>query len=164
MTRKQLFFQEIETHLQDATDEDIEIFSSLFDAARRKQKGEFLSYLSAIMNEKRKLLDNGDFEIRIPIHSLLNNQLSIVHGGITAALLDTAMGSFVNQSLPDHLGAVTTELKLNYLKPGVGKELICIASIVHRGSAFWVCEAKLYNDEESLIAIGTGSFFIIKKK
>lgn len=163
MTRKQLFLKEIESHLQEATDEDIEILSSLFHAARRKQKREYSSYLSAIMNVNQTLLENGDFEVRIPVQPLVNNQLSIVHGGITAALLDTAMGSFVNQSLPVHLAAVTTELKLNYLKPGVGKELICIASIVHRGRSFWVCEAKVYNDEEILIAIGTGSFFIIKK-
>lgn len=164
MNKKQLLFQEIETHLQEATDEDIELIFALFHAARRKQRGEYSSYLSVIMDVKSKLLENGDLEVRIPVQPLVNNHLNIVHGGITASLLDTAMGSFVNKSLPDHLAAVTTELKLNYLKAGVGKELICIATIVHRGRAFWVCEAKVYNDEESLIATGSGSFFIIKKK
>lgn len=164
MTKKQLLIQEIEAHLQEASDEDVEIISSLFNAARRKQNQEYSSYLAAIINVKSKLLENGDFEVRIPVQPLVNNLMNIVHGGITAALIDTAMGTFVNRSLPEQLAAVTTELKLNYLKAGIGKELICIASIVHRGSTFWVCEAKVYNDKQSLIAMGSGSFFVIKKK
>lgn len=163
MDRKQLL-QNIEEYLSEASSDEIEVFSSILEGMKRKQQGKYRSYISALTRDNRRFLDNGEYEVRLPIQPLIFNPLNFVHGGITATLLDTAMGSFVNQSLPEHLAAVTTELKINYLKPGVGQELICIASIVHKGTTFYVCEAKVYNEVNKLIAIGSGTFYIVKRK
>lgn len=164
MDTKQKLIEEFNNFINEASPEDIDVVTSLLKSAKEKQVGKFRSYLSAIMQVESRFLENGDYEMRIPIQPVVHNPLKMVHGGITASLIDTAMGSLVYQSLPEHMATVTTELKVNYLKAGIGKELICIASIVHRGSSLYVCEAKVYNNEESLIAIGTGSFFIIKQR
>lgn len=163
MDRNQLL-ENIEDYLSEASPEEVDVLSSILEGLKGKKHGEYRSYISALTMDRRRFLDNGDYEVRLPIQPLIYNPLNFVHGGITATLLDTAMGSFVNQSLPEHLAAVTTEMKVNYLKPGTGKELICIASIIHKGTSFYVCEAKVYNDKNKLIASGSGSFFIIKRK
>lgn len=164
MVKSEELVEAIQSYLNEATNEEIDIFSSMFKALKEKQKGKYQSYLAALTNVESKFIENGDFEVRIPIQPLVNNSLNIVHGGITATLIDSAMGILVNKSLPKHLVAVTTELKINYLKPGVGKELICTASIIHKGSSIYVCEAKVLNDSNSLIAISTGSFFVINRR
>lgn len=146
MEKKQELLEAIEVYLDEATNEEVDVLQAILSGIKKKKSGEYRSYISALTLDKRKFLDNGDYEVRLPIKPLIYNPLNFVHGGITATLLDTAMGSLVNQSLPEHLAAVTSELKINYLKPGVGKELICIASIVHKGTSFYVCEAKVYND------------------
>jgi uncharacterized protein (TIGR00369 family) len=163
MEQKEYLLKNIESYLDDAGEEEIEVLSTLLKAIKDKQAGHYRSFISAFMQVNSKVLDNGDFKVTIPISKLISNPLNFVHGGITATLLDTAMGSFVNQSLPEHLAAVTSELKINYLKPGFGKELTCIASIVHKGSSVYVCEAKVYDDKQSIMAMGSGSFFIIKR-
>lgn len=164
MDRKNDLIKSVNEFLNDASPEGLDVIEALVKATKEKEEGKYRSYLSALMQVESRFLENGDYEVRIPIQPVIHNPLQIVHGGITASLIDTAMGSFVNQSLPDHLVAVTTELKINYLKPGLGKELICIASIVHKGSSVYVCEAKVYNEENTFIAMGTGSFFIIKRQ
>src|SRR5262249_40595174 len=45
------------------------------------------------------------------------NPLGVVHGGVTATLLDTALGCAVQSMLPPETGYTTIELKVNYLRP-----------------------------------------------
>ncbi|MCT8139054.1 PaaI family thioesterase [Anaerobacillus sp. CMMVII] len=162
MNNKQKLIEDVNYLLANASSEELDVVASLLKAAKEKQDGQFRSYISALMKVESNFLEDGDYEVRIPIRPLIHNPLNIVHGGITATLVDIAMGSLVHQSLPEHQTAVTTELKLNYVKPGIGDELICIAKILNKGKSIYVCEAKVYNDKNSLIAIATGSFFIIR--
>ncbi|WP_161568297.1 PaaI family thioesterase [Anaerobacillus alkaliphilus] len=164
MTKKNKLLDEIEQYLTMASSENREILETLFRNIKEKHNGKHRSYLSALMQVKGTVLENGNYEIRIPIQPLIHNPLGMVHGGIIASVIDISMGSIVHRSIPDGYATVTTELKINYLKPGLGKELICVASILHKGNSLCVCEARVYNDEESLVAIGTGSFFVLKPR
>ena len=47
------------------------------------------------------------------------NPFGIVHGGVLAALLDTAMGCAVHSLLPPAVGYVTGELNVRFLRPAV---------------------------------------------
>src|SRR5204863_3531112 len=47
----------------------------------------------------------------------LYNPIGMVHGGVTATLLDSAMGCAVHSELPAGAGYTTLELKANYLRP-----------------------------------------------
>lgn len=164
LTNKEQFLENVHNFLEEATVEEFHILQALLIAAKAKQNGEYRSYLSALLKVESRFLENGNYEVRIPIEPLIYNPLQIVHGGITASLIDIAMGSLVYQSIPEHYKTVTTELKVNYLKPGIGQQLICVASLVHKGNSICVTQAEVLNEKGTIIAIATGSFFIIKPK
>ena len=149
--------------LKEASKADKQVIELLIEGVLRKQSSLNGSYLGGILGTKSRLTDNNQYEMIIPNTELIQNSLQIVHGGITATLLDSAMGSLVHYNLPVGAAAVTSEMKINYLAPGKGSELKCIASIIHQGSKIVVTEGKVYREDGKLIAHATGSFFVIKR-
>src|SRR2546427_1085720 len=73
------------------------------------------------------------------------NPLGTVHGGITATLLDSAMGCAVQSMLPHGGGYTTLELKVNYLRPMTSKTGTVYAEgkIIHVGGRTATAEARL---------------------
>lgn len=121
------------------------------------------SFIDQLQYETRKI-DEDTFQIILPINSFIMNALNIVHGGITATLADSTMGSFINSKLPKGVNAVTTEMKVNYVSPGKGKKLISTAKIVNMGRQLVVAECRISNEKDKLIAIATATFFIVKEE
>src|SRR5215472_13462637 len=85
------------------------------------------------------------------------NPLGTVHGGITATLLDSALGCAVQSVLPPQTGYTTVELKVNYVRPmtvqtgtvyGEGK-------IIHVGGRIATAEARLTGADGKLYAHAT---------
>jgi uncharacterized protein (TIGR00369 family) len=73
------------------------------------------------------------------------------------------MGGLVHHILPPDKTVVTSEMKINYVAPGVGKELVCTTDIIHKGNKTVVTEGRVYRDDGTLIAHSTASFFIINR-
>ena len=109
-------------------------------------------------------LTETECEITIPVSELLHNSLNIVHGGVTATLLDSAMGSMANSVLPEGYGAVTANLNIHYTAPGIGGQLAAEGRVVHKGTKMIVVEGEVIREDGRKIAHATGSFFIIKAK
>lgn len=150
--------------LEKANEEEMEVLVSVLEGLRKKQNNEVRTYIGGFTHMKSRPLENGEFEVTMPIQKLIENPLGMVHGGLTATLLDNGMGFIIHHQLPEDETAVTVEMKIQYIKPGIGKELRCVSRILHKGSKLCYCEAKVFNDEGDLIANGTGTFFIIKKR
>ncbi|MCR8849243.1 PaaI family thioesterase [Rossellomorea sp. SC111] len=146
-----------------ATDEDLLIVKQLFEGIQRKKSSENGSIIGGIFAMDRKVED-GNLEVSIPITPVTHNSLEIVHGGVTATLVDTAMGTLANMILPEGYGAVTTNLNVHYLAPGIGERLTAHATVVHQGSKTIVVDGKVVSSEGKIVAHSTGSFFIFKKK
>lgn len=146
-----------------ASDEDLRIIKQLLEGVQRKQNNKNESIIGGIFAMDRKTED-GNLEVSIPITPVIHNSLEIVHGGVTATLVDTAMGTLANMMLPEGYGAVTTNLNVHYLAPGVGERLSAHASIVHHGSKTIVVDGKVVSSDGRIIAHSTGSFFIFKKQ
>jgi uncharacterized protein (TIGR00369 family) len=152
----------LEECLQLADENDTKIIESILTGVKEKLKRENGTYIEHILQMKRNL-DVDTYELTLPLSSLVNNNLDILHGGITATVLDTAMGMMVNKVLPEGQAAVTNQLNIHYLAPGIGSQITCKAKIVHQGSKTMVMEAEVQRDDGKKIAHATGSFFIIKK-
>ncbi|WP_078547355.1 PaaI family thioesterase [Litchfieldia alkalitelluris] len=153
----------INDYYSKATDLEKKTFEQVINGLIRKQEKPSSSYLGELLQVQSNFVDN-QLEMIIPNTEIIQNSLNIVHGGITATLIDSAMGSLIFKLLPNHQAAVTTELKINYLAPGLGSFIKCIASLIHKGSNLIVTEAKVYREDGKLMAHATGSFFIIKRK
>jgi len=83
--------------------------------------------------------------------------LGMVHGGIAATLLDSAMGLAVVSMLPASTGFTTLELKVNYVRPITDKTgvLYCEGKIIHIGGRIATAEGRLTDASGKLYAHGT---------
>ncbi|MBM6618581.1 PaaI family thioesterase [Bacillus sp. RD4P76] len=156
--------EQVDQYLQNATEKDQEVLEFVLEGLLNKQNQINRSYLGGLLHETSYFNEEElTFHMTIPNSSIIQNALNIAHGGITATLLDSAMGTLAIHVLPSHLAAVTTEIKINYVGPGIGEKLTCDASIIHKGSKIIVCEGKVYRDDGKLVAHSTASFFIIPR-
>ncbi len=152
--------QEMTLH---ASEHDLKLLEQLLKGFQHWKSGNSPTFISSLLQMERKITDD-DCQIRIPISPLLYNTLHIVHGGITATLLDTAMGVLANSLVPDGYGAVTTQLNINYIAAGIGEHMVCRAKMEHKGSTTLVLSAEIHRSDGVKIAIGTGSFLVVEKR
>jgi uncharacterized protein (TIGR00369 family) len=73
------------------------------------------------------------------------NPIGVVHGGVAATLLDSAMGCAVNASLPAGTAYTTLEIKVNYLRPLTKTTGLIRAegNVVHLGRRMAVAEGRV---------------------
>lgn len=101
-------------------------------------------------------------ELRLPVSEQVKQQNGFVHGGVVSYAADNALtfaGGFV-------LGAavVTSEFKINYVRPSKGHTLVARASVIHAGKAQAVCRCEVFSladDCESLCAVAQGTIVAI---
>lgn len=148
--------------IEQATEDELQMIHQLLKGVQDKQKNRYDSYIGSIFQMDRDL-NNQSCQITMPISKLTDNSLDIVHGGITATLLDSAMGTLANALLPDGYGAVTSNLSIYYIAPGIGETLKATANLIHQGSKTLILEGNVHRDDGKKIAHCTGTFFIIKK-
>ncbi len=97
-------------------------------------------------------------ELTVPITPQLKQQHGFVHGGVVSYAADNAL-TFVGGSV---LGpaVVTSEYKINYLRPVVGTALIARATVIYSGKSQAVCRCDVFvieAGEETLCATAQGT-------
>lgn len=114
-------------------------------------------------------------EVHLPWKdSLMGNPIQkLLHGGVTAAILDTvgglmailhAVAEMDNVTLEEfhhRVGKMSTiDMRIDYLRPGKGEYFIATAEVIRKGSRVAVCRMELHNDSGTHIAFGTGTYMI----
>jgi uncharacterized protein (TIGR00369 family) len=97
-------------------------------------------------------------------HEQHYNPIGVVHGGLAATLLDSAMGCALQSTLETAAGYTTLELKVNFTRPMTSRtgRVFAEAQIVHRGSRVATAEARLISAEDGkLLAHGTSTLLIL---
>src|SRR5437660_744177 len=69
------------------------------------------------------------------------------HGGVITALADHAAGACATSSLPDGKVAVTVEIKVNFLSPADGEEIIARAETIQAGSTIAVVKVDVVSQK-----------------
>jgi uncharacterized protein (TIGR00369 family) len=98
-------------------------------------------------------------EIVVPVTEQLLQQHGFVHGGVISYAADNAL-TFAGGAA---LGAavITSEYKINYVKPAVGVRLIARGAVIGAGRNQAVCRCEVFsvgaNGEESLCAVAQGT-------
>ena len=153
----------VEECLENIKSDELNVLTDLLRGFQKKQKNINNSYVGGLLHMERTMT-NEFCELTVPITPLLHNSFEIVHGGMTATIIDTAMGVFANSLLPDGYGAVTTQLNIHYLAVGKGDYLQCKAHLDHKGTKTMVLSANVFRSDGKKIAHATGSFFIVRNK
>ncbi|MCM3123435.1 PaaI family thioesterase [Mesobacillus sp. AQ2] len=144
-------------------EQELEALKTVLAGVKNKLSGKNSTYIDGLLHMDRRL-DDQTCEIVIPITRVLDNTLGIVHGGFTATVLDTAMGTLANRLLPEGYAAVTSQLNIHFLAPGIGDKLHCKATLIHKGRSTIVLEADVFRSDGKRIAHSSGSFFVIEKQ
>lgn len=90
------------------------------------------------------------------------NPLGSIHGGWTAAILDSAMACAVHSTLKPGEAYITLEFKLHFCRPilpTTGK-LRCEGVVLSRGRRAATSEGRLYDAADKLLAHGTETCLI----
>ena len=92
------------------------------------------------------------------------NPIGVVHGGLAATLLDSAMGCAVHSTLPAGVGYTTLEIKVNFIRPMTGEtgRVRCEAKVVHVGARTAIAEGRIIDEAGKLYAHGTTTCLILR--
>lgn len=109
-----------------------------------------------------ELLSYGDgkceYRLEVKSHHLATPKTA--HGGLVAGYMDGIMGVAALTSSAKNLCLVSTvEFKINYIKPAFkGDVLKGLGNIISAGKRIIVAKGEIYNQNNELIAIATGTF------
>lgn len=92
------------------------------------------------------------------------NPIGVVHGGVAATLLDSAMGCAVHSTLPAGAGYTTLEIKVNYLRPMTAQtgRVRCEAKVIHVGRTTAVAEGRIVDRQGKEYAHGTTTCIVFR--
>lgn len=91
------------------------------------------------------------------------NLIGIVHGGVYATMIDSAMGLAAMMARPQE-NVVTSGLNLHYLAPTGSGRMIVTADIAHQSRKTVTVQAEARTEGGDLLALGTGSFRVIGRR
>jgi len=110
-------------------------------------------------------LSPGRCELQVPIGESVKQQHGFVHGGVVSYAADNALTYAGGTAL--RVPVVTSEFKINYLRPAVGERLIARAEAVHAGRSQAVCRCDVFvvqGGEEKLCAVAQGTIAALPPK
>jgi len=97
----------------------------------------------------------------------------MLHGGVISSVIDVTGGlsAFMGvqkrmtgetlESRLERFGRVNTiDLRVDFLRPGIGKWFVATAYTLRTGNKVAVTRIELHNDQNDLIAVGTGSYIV----
>ena len=108
--------------------------------------------------------EEGHVVFEMPVAEFHFSPLMMMHGGITATLLDTVLGCAVQSTLKSGGGYTTTDLHIRYVRP-IGLEsgtLRADGRIVHRGSRTATAEGTVVDARGKPVAFGTAGCLILE--
>lgn len=92
------------------------------------------------------------------------NPIGVVHGGLGATLLDSAMGCAVQSMLPAGAGYTTLEIKVNFVRPMTAEteRVRCEAKLIHLGGRTATAEGRIVDATGKLYSHGTTTCLIMR--
>ncbi len=116
------------------------------------------------LNGTLKKAEFGSIEIEFLVRKEMTNPLGLLHGGISAAILDDIMGMTV-ASLPKDNPAVSVNLNVNFLGKAYENETISARSkLIRQGGQIIAMEGEILDKNGKIIASATCSLLVISKK
>ncbi|HSD55307.1 MAG TPA: PaaI family thioesterase [Burkholderiales bacterium] len=100
----------------------------------------------------------GSAELKVPIKPELKQQHGFVHGGVLSYAADNALTYAGGSALGP--GVVTSEFKINYVRPAAGDFIVARATVIHAGTNQAVCRCEVYSSSaggETLCATAQGT-------
>src|SRR5678815_2258963 len=85
--------------------------------------------------------------ISIEMRDDLRQPSGVLHGGVTATLIDTAMAFAVRTRLAIDEATATIDLTAHHLRPHLTGTFTCTAKVVRAGKRIFIVSADVVNDD-----------------
>lgn len=108
-------------------------------------------------------VESGEVEVTLQLQPHHLNLVGIVHGGIIAAVADTAAGLALRTVLQPDATHVTGQLNVQYLSPGTRGQLIARGRVVKAGRRVGFAEADVVDERGRLIARANATFIVMPR-
>ena len=152
---------------------------------QRSDVGELLDFVRIMYEEKIPFnkdlgmkiesMEPDNIRVRFDMADRLigNYMRGVLHGGVISSVLDATGGmiaaigilnKMAGQSVEEFEKRLsrmgTIDLRIDYLRPGLGNFFIASGSIMRTGRRMSVTRMELHNDKDLLIAVGTGTYVV----
>lgn len=101
----------------------------------------------------------GRVVVRMRVEERHKQVHGVVHGGVLAALADTAGGLATYMASPRGTRVATVEMKMNYLEAVEGGSVIAEARVLRRGEHFTVVDCDVRDHTNRLVGKALMTFF-----
>ena len=159
---QQLWTANVKPEQQGQMDVILDLLSKAFDT----------SPFFAHNNMQIRVVD-GQLQGYVPMdpHLIGNVRFQILHGGVTATILDSiggaaAMAEMYKRSTQDTFEEtckkvsrlVTLDLRIDYIAPGRGEYFIATAEVLRLGKKSCLVRMNMHNDQNVLVATAIASY------
>jgi uncharacterized protein (TIGR00369 family) len=113
---------------------------------------------SQLIGAELSALSPGQCELQLALTDQLKQQNGFAHGGVISYLADNALTYAGGTAM--QVPVVTSEFKINYVRPGIGERLIARARAEAVSKSQAVCRCEVYavsGGEEKLCALAQGT-------
>jgi len=109
----------------------------------------------AVLGPKLEVLEEGYCRMRLPWREDLSRGDALIHGGVTAALIDKAgtAAAWSYLDIPEGTRGSTVSMNVNFLEGAVG-DMIAEATTVRRGGSIVVIDVDVKNTDGVMLAKG----------
>lgn len=117
--------------------------------------------------------DGAGFKFSMKDDLIGNAVHGILHGGVISAVLDATGGMTATASAVERMQGLssgeiedwiarigTIDMRIDYLRPGRGTEFTSTGTIMRTGRKVAVTRMELMNQDNLLIAVGTGAYIV----
>jgi uncharacterized protein (TIGR00369 family) len=120
--------------------------------------------IGALMNFAITELGEGHAIFTVEPAEYHYNPIGVVHGGLAATLLDSAMGCAVHTMLPAGAGYTTLELKVNFVRAMTAETgtVRGEAKVIYVGGRTATAEGRVVDESGKLYAHGTTTCIIFR--
>ena len=105
----------------------------------------------------------GHAEIQIIVDRKLTQSIGFAHGGVAAALIDSAVGLSLCTMLDPEDLITTVDLNVNFIAPARLGLLRTRGKIIHKGKRVALGEAEVRDNRGKLVSKGSATYMILGK-
>jgi uncharacterized protein (TIGR00369 family) len=103
----------------------------------------------------------GSAVIQLKVERRLTQSAGFAHGGVAAALIDSAIGLALCTMLDPEEHITTVELHVNYIAPAQIGVLKSRGKIIHKGKRIAVGDAEVRDEGGKLVSKGSATYIIL---
>ena len=109
-------------------------------------------------------LRRGHSEIKMRVGRGLTQQAGYAHGGVSASLIDSAVGLALCTMIDRGSVITTINLHVNFLAPAKPGSLTARGGIIHKGKRTAVGDCQVVDADGKLVSKGTATYLILENR